>query len=42
MMSGVLRSVCYGYNDLTLRSVYAFFNADPTVQELGQGIVFRW
>lgn len=33
--------VNYGYNDLTLRSVYAFFNADPAVQELERGVVFR-
>lgn len=31
----------YGYNDLLLRSVYAFPNSDVTATELGRGIVFR-
>ncbi|OAT39318.1 ferrichrome-iron receptor [Proteus myxofaciens ATCC 19692] len=31
----------YGYNDLTLRSVYAFPNADITQTELNRGVVFR-
>ncbi|UNH23483.1 TonB-dependent siderophore receptor [Moellerella wisconsensis] len=31
----------YGYNDLTLRSVYAFPNADITATELNRGVVFR-
>ncbi|MBJ2108024.1 TonB-dependent siderophore receptor [Proteus terrae] len=31
----------YGYNDLLLRSVYAFPNSDTTATELGRGIVFR-
>ncbi|ATN00579.1 TonB-dependent siderophore receptor [Proteus terrae] len=31
----------YGYNDLLLRSVYAFPNSDITATELGRGIVFR-
>ncbi|MGJ3352136.1 TonB-dependent siderophore receptor [Providencia sp. Je.9.19] len=31
----------YGYNKLTLRSVYAFPNADTSVSELSRGVVFR-
>ncbi|MGL6260001.1 TonB-dependent siderophore receptor [Vibrio sp. WXL210] len=31
----------YGYNELFLRSSYAFSNNDPSVSELAQGIVFR-
>ncbi|PSU50109.1 TonB-dependent siderophore receptor [Photobacterium frigidiphilum] len=31
----------YGYNDLLLRSVYAFPNSDPTASELARGVVFR-
>lgn len=33
--------VNYGYNDLTLRSIYAYPNSSPTLQELNRGIVFR-
>lgn len=33
--------VNYGYNDLTLRSVYAYFNSDPAAEQLNRGIVFR-
>ncbi|WP_068442918.1 TonB-dependent siderophore receptor [Providencia heimbachae] len=31
----------YGYNKLTLRSVYAFPNADTSATELSRGVVFR-
>ena len=31
----------YGYNKLTLRSVYAFPNVDTSVSELSRGVVFR-
>lgn len=31
----------YGYNELFLRSTYAFPNADPSATELGRGVVFR-
>lgn len=35
------QSFNYGYNKLKLKSSYAFFNSDPTVSELGQGLVYR-
>ncbi|MDV5169281.1 TonB-dependent siderophore receptor [Photobacterium rosenbergii] len=31
----------YGYNKLNLISSYAFFNNDPSVEELTQGLVYR-
>lgn len=31
----------YGYNDLLLRSVYAFPNSDSTTSDLARGVVFR-
>lgn len=31
----------YGYNDLLLRSVYAFPNSDIATTELNRGVVFR-
>ncbi|WP_078926976.1 TonB-dependent siderophore receptor [Vibrio cincinnatiensis] len=31
----------YGYNELYLRSSYAFFNDNPEVSELARGVVFR-
>ncbi|MBB1489555.1 TonB-dependent siderophore receptor [Oceanospirillum sediminis] len=35
------QSLNYGYNDLLLRSTYAFFNADPAASQLYRGVVFR-
>ncbi len=31
----------YGYNELLLRSVYAFFNNSPDADVLGRGVVYR-